>query len=169
MASSATAIRLRNPRNLLLRAFLRTPLLLYRTPLRYLLGHWYLVVKHRGRRTGKDYSTVLDIQHIDKATGEIYVSSGWGQDADWWRNIKASPAVEVTIGRRRFVPAQRFLEPTEAYTIRRRVWRKHPIMSRISLFTTNYPSPKIDKDLRRWALDMPFVAFRPADEAEQRA
>lgn len=160
MASSATAIRLRNRRNWLLHAFLRVPLLLYRTPFRYLLGRWYLVVKHRGRRTGKVYSTVLDIQHIDKDTGDIYVSSGWGTGADWWRNLKASPALEVRIGGKRFVPEQRFLDKDEACKIRRLVWKKHPIMSRITLLTTNYPSPKIDKDLRQWASDMPFVAFR---------
>ena len=163
MAASAVAIRRRNPRNLLLRVVLGTPRLLYATPLRYVMGRWYLRLKHQGRRTGKTYSTLLDVIHVDRTTGEVFVSSGWGQDADWWRNIKATPALEVTIGRRRFVPSQRFLEDDEAYRLRKLVWKKHPIMSRITLLTTRYPSPKIDKDLRRWVADMPFVAFRPAD------
>ena len=165
MATSAVAIRVRDPRSLLLRLMLRFPLWLYATPLRLVMGRYYIRIKHRGRRSGKVYSTMVDIVHHDRESGEIFVSSGWGDRSDWWRNLKSSPALEVTIGGRRFVPEQRFLDEDEAYRIRRLAWKRHPIMSRITLLTVRYPKPAIDKDLRKWARDMPFVAFRPASNA----
>ena len=163
MAASAVRIRLRDRRNPLLRALFKSLELLYKTPLRVFLGRYYLVLKHRGRRSGRIYSTVLDIAHVDKATGEVFVSSGWGDRSDWWRNLKASDAVEIRIGRKTFVPEQRFLDDDEGYRIRKLACKNHPFMTRRSLLLLNYPKPVIDKDIKRWARDMPFVAFRPAD------
>ena len=91
---------------------------------------------------------------------------GLGEGADWWRNICAAPALQITIGSKTFTPEQRFLDEVEAYKLRKLVWKRHPVMSRVSLVTTNYPTPKIDKDFKKWARDMPFVAFRPPTSVE---
>ena len=56
-----------------------------------------------------------------------HLKSGWGERADWYRNIQASPAREVETGGERYEPAQRFLTPEEVYRamqgyVRRNRW-----------------------------------------------
>src|SRR5881396_681556 len=103
-----------------MRAFLRTPLLLYRTPLRAMLGSFYVQIEHRGRKSGRVYRTVVDRLHTDRETGEVFVTSAWGDTSDWFRNIQAADCSAVWIGRRRFQPTQRLVEPEEAEEIHRK-------------------------------------------------
>ena len=41
--------------------------------------------------------------------------SGWGDQADWNRNLQVAPALEIEIGGQRYGPTQRFLTPEEVY------------------------------------------------------
>jgi F420H(2)-dependent quinone reductase len=54
------------------------------------------------------------------------VVSAWGEEADWYRNLQKSPAVEVRTGRERYKPLQRFLSPEEAYAEHAGYERRHP-------------------------------------------
>lgn len=94
-----------------LRLLFRLPIYLYRLNLGWLVGHRGLLLVHRGRKSGRVYQTVLEVIFYDPETRESVVLSGWGEKADWYRNIKASPALEVQTGRQRYVPSQRFLAP----------------------------------------------------------
>jgi deazaflavin-dependent oxidoreductase (nitroreductase family) len=98
----------------LLRTVFRAPLRLYDWRLGWLLGHRFLCLTHVGRRSGRHYRTVVEVLRTDPATGEIMVMAGFGRTADWLRNIEANPAVELTIGRERFVPVHRVLDEPEA-------------------------------------------------------
>ncbi len=51
-----------------------------------------MVIKHRGRKSGKEYLTPVNYALVD---GEIYCTAGFGSLSDWYRNIKADPHVEV--------------------------------------------------------------------------
>lgn len=51
-----------------------------------------MVIKHIGRRSGKDYCTPVNYASVN---GEIYCVAGFGQIADWYRNLIANPRVEV--------------------------------------------------------------------------
>ena len=76
----------RQPGRLALAVF-RLPLLLYRRGWGWLLGHTFLLLVHAGRKTGKAYSTTAMVLKYDPETREAVICSGWGQDADWVRNI----------------------------------------------------------------------------------
>ncbi len=56
------------------------------------VGGQIMVLNHYGRRTGKRLQTPLNFAEIN---GEIYCTAGFGQDADWSKNIMANPQVEV--------------------------------------------------------------------------
>ncbi len=99
----------------ILRLVFRLPTYLYRYRFGRLLGHRFLLLTHRGRKTGRVHQTVLEVIAYDSATRESIVLSGWGERADWYRNIEANPAMEIRIGRERYVPKQRFLSPEEVY------------------------------------------------------
>ena len=51
-----------------------------------------MVIKHRGRKSGKEYLTPVNYATVD---GEIYCMVGFGSGSDWYRNILASPQVEL--------------------------------------------------------------------------
>src|ERR1051326_6299178 len=67
----------------LLRGFLSAPGWLFRLGLGRLLGHRFLELTHRGRRSGRRYRTVLEVVRYDPRTQESIVCSGWGTRADW--------------------------------------------------------------------------------------
>lgn len=98
----------------LTRLLFRAPTRLYDRDLGWLLGGRFLCLTHVGRRSGRRYRTVLEVIGTDPAAGEVMVIAGLGPSADWYRNIQANPPVEVVVGRRRFEPAHRVLDETEA-------------------------------------------------------
>jgi deazaflavin-dependent oxidoreductase (nitroreductase family) len=156
-------LKLRDPHKPLMRAFLRTPLLLYRTPLRAMLAPFYVQIEHQGRKSGRVYRTVVDRLHTDRETGEVFVTSAWGHKSDWFRNIQAAPSSGVWIGRRRFEPTQRIVESEEAYEIHRKAKEERPLAIRFGLALVRYPFPKTEEDLRELTRFMPVVGFRPSE------
>ncbi len=51
-----------------------------------------MVIKHRGRKSGKEYLTPVNYAIVD---GEIYCMVGFGSISDWYRNMLVNPQVEV--------------------------------------------------------------------------
>lgn len=56
------------------------------------VGGRILVLVHTGRKTGQRRLTPLNYATVD---GEIYITAGFGAAADWYRNVRQKPAVEV--------------------------------------------------------------------------
>jgi len=100
-----------------LRTLLGLPVHLYHAHLGVLLGHRFLLLVHTGRKTGMHRETVLEVVRYDPITRESVVAAGWGRKTGWLHNVEAGLAREVWIGRERFVPAYRLLDPDEAERI----------------------------------------------------
>src|SRR5918995_3894398 len=96
-----------------LRLAFRLPIYLYRLDLGWLLGHRGLLLIHREHESGLLRETLLEMILYNSATGESVVLSAWGEKSDWYRNVVATPALEVRTGGQRYVPEQRFLAPVE--------------------------------------------------------
>jgi deazaflavin-dependent oxidoreductase (nitroreductase family) len=93
----------------------RTPGLLFDLGLGRLVSHRFLQLTHWGRNSGRIYRTILEVISYDPSNHECVVLSGWGERADWYRNIRATPALEVGIAGGDYVPIQRFLDTDELY------------------------------------------------------
>lgn len=100
-----------------LRFAFRLPLGLYRVGLGRLLGHRFLRLVHTGRKSGLPRAVVLEVVGFDRRTPEAFVVAAWGERADWYRNLAASPAREVRIGAERW-PRPRHRVLTESETLR---------------------------------------------------
>src|SRR3954451_21824799 len=74
-------------------AFMRLPRPLYRHGFGRLLGHTFLLIAHKGRKSGKRHETVAMPLTHDAETGEVVVCSAWGPDTEWIRNLRAHPAL----------------------------------------------------------------------------
>jgi deazaflavin-dependent oxidoreductase (nitroreductase family) len=107
-------------------AVFRLPLPLYRRGWGSLLGHTFLLLVHVGRKSGTIYSSVAMALTYDPATQEAVICSVWGDHADWVRNIRARPALQVRIGRESFTPEQRFLTEDERFDVAVEFRRRHP-------------------------------------------
>ena len=51
-----------------------------------------MVIKHRGRKSGKEYLTPVNYAIVD---GEIYCTAGFGSISDWYRNMLVNPDIEL--------------------------------------------------------------------------
>lgn len=51
-----------------------------------------MVLTHTGRKSGKRYRTPVNYAIVNE---DVYCTAGFGQISDWFRNLKANPAVEI--------------------------------------------------------------------------
>ena len=143
------------------------PVALYSANAGWLLGHRFLLLAHRGRRTGRVYRTVLEVVAWDEPTREAVVMSGFGYTSQWYRNVRATDPVEVRIARLRFAPRVRQLNADEAaavlaaYEERNRIAASliRAILSKLAGF--RYDGSESAR--RRLVQVLPLVAFRPRD------
>ncbi len=141
------------------RALLRAPVWLYRARLGFLLGHRFLLITHVGRVSGQRHQTVVEVVRRLDDTGEWVVCSGTGPRADWYRNLQATPAVEIQVGNRAWPPRQRFLDAQEAAATFHAYERAHPGTARRLLATMGNAYDGTDAGRVAMMADMPMVAF----------
>jgi deazaflavin-dependent oxidoreductase (nitroreductase family) len=86
------------------RTLMRAPIWIYRARLGFLFGSRMLMLEHIGRKTGLPRQVVLEV--IDHPTPDTYVvPSGFGDRAQWFRNVQANPRVRVHASGRAAAPA----------------------------------------------------------------
>lgn len=145
----------------------RWSLPLYRLRLGWLLGHRFMLITHVGRRSGKVRRTCVMVLRFDARSGEAFVAAG-SQRADWYRNIHASPAVQVAVGARRYRPVQRFLTAEEIEQVLGWSRDHQRFHARVQSLFFGWPWPPTDEDLRRLSRSLGGVAFRPAATSQAR-
>ncbi|HEX9013327.1 MAG TPA: nitroreductase/quinone reductase family protein [Anaerolineaceae bacterium] len=80
------------------RYFNRGMVFLWRLGLGRLINIWphgsgqIMVITHVGRRTGRRLRTPVNYAVLN---GEIYCTAGFGQESDWYRNLRTHPEVEI--------------------------------------------------------------------------
>jgi deazaflavin-dependent oxidoreductase (nitroreductase family) len=86
------------------RPLMRAPIWIYKARAGAMLGSRLLMLEHIGRKSGIPRSVILEV--VDHPAPDSYVvASGFGQKAQWFRNIKANPRVRVYTGSRAPAPA----------------------------------------------------------------
>lgn len=144
------------------RAFLRLPILLYRAHLGWLLGERFLLLVHTGRKSGTERRTVLEVIRHDAGTGTYFACSGWGEGADWFRNILKTPDVTIAVGRTRFAATATRLPESEGERIFLAYARRHPRAFRnLTRVLLNQRAESIEALCQQIARTAPVVAFRP--------
>lgn len=149
----------------LLKTLFDMPAWFYRHGWGWMLGKRALALTHRGRRSGNEFRTILEAVSFDPETRESIVASAYGSDADWYRNIRAEPALRVTTGRLDYVPEQRFLTTDETRAAAERFCREHPLEARLVPRVLPSIGAAIPDDTDLTSAEqlatLPMVAFRP--------
>lgn len=159
----AGILELRKRPGLVALAIFRIPLPLYQHGLGWVFRHAFLLLNHRGRRSGRVYQTALKVLTYDPTTREAIVFSAWGDETDWMRNIRATPALKVTIARESYAPAQRFLSEAEAFQVVTGYRRRYPAKFRMLCWLMGWGRLTSDEAIRAFVCAHQFVALRPAD------
>ncbi len=144
----------RKPRRAL-RWFYRAPIWLYRAGLGRLMGGRFLMLTHRGRRSGLPRYAVLEVVH--REPGVWYVAAAYGKHADWYRNILVEPHVQVNFRGTVVDAVAETLPPKEARRVLGEYVRRHPRAARALAKTMGFP------DLVAAADQIPIVALRATD------
>lgn len=162
-AIRSQAIRISYPKGLL-RLALRAPILVYRLGLGWILGNRFLLLEHRGRRSGKLRRTVLEVVSHDLQEMIFVVVSAWGKRADWYQNICANPNIHIVVGSSTSPAVANIVSRDEALGYLRDYGRRHPwalrhLGSRLIGRGIRDPSEIIDT----MAQEMPLVKLSAAE------
>jgi deazaflavin-dependent oxidoreductase (nitroreductase family) len=150
----------RQPGRLALAA-MRLPRPLYHRGWGRLLGHTFLLLTHRGRKTGKPRETVAMALSWDPARREAVICSAWGE-TEWVRNLRARPALKIQIGKDSFIPEQRFLSEDESTAVGIEFRRRHPWRLRLLASILGWGHLNSEQAMREFVRRRPFVSFQAA-------
>jgi deazaflavin-dependent oxidoreductase (nitroreductase family) len=148
-----------------LRLGFRLPIALYRAHLGWLLGRRFLLLTHRGRKSGAVRQTVLEVVRYDPARRESAVVSAYGDRADWYQNILASPPIEVQTGRDRYAPRYRLLAPEERLAALADYRKRYPRAFAAVMRFLGFAYDGTESGLPSLADQVIMVAFRPRESA----
>lgn len=147
------------------RWFARAPVWAYRARLGFLFGSRLLMLEHTGRKTGiRRYAVLEAVDHPDPAT--YIVAAGFGDRAQWLRNVRTSPRVRIWTGSRRPADATaRPLTPQETAAALTAYARRHPRAwaALKPVFETTLGT-RIDAD----GTSLPMIALDLADSRKDR-
>jgi deazaflavin-dependent oxidoreductase (nitroreductase family) len=146
---------------------MRLPIWLYRYRLGWLLGNRFLLLVHKGRKSGLPRQAVLEIVGYHEDTGVYVVAAAWGEKADWYLNILKTPVVWVRAGRKRFKAVASRLPEDHAQLELQLYVRRHPIAFRQLaglMFDLSTGSRQGDDLYRAFVRSIPLVALRQISE-----
>ncbi len=123
------------------------------------LGRLLLLLTTTGRKSGRRRVTPLQYEELD---GKIYVTAAWGLQADWVRNIRANPCVEVRVGGRRFQGcASVITDPERIADMLELRLKRHPRMIAAILRSEGLPAKPGRADLTAYAAKLAMVEITP--------
>jgi deazaflavin-dependent oxidoreductase (nitroreductase family) len=141
--------------------FFRMPIQLYRWHLGWLLGGRFLLLEHRGRKTGLPRQVVVEVVRHDLDTDCYVIASGFGEKSDWLRNLIASPDVSITVGRRRLHVHGQRLDPEAAQTEMLDYARRHPRAAKKLAGYMGFTADGSADSYRTVGRTLPFIRLCP--------
>lgn len=131
----------------------------------FLFGDRFLRLTHTGRVTGRRRHAALEVIRHEAETSVYFVAAGWGDRAQWVRNIRADPRVEVRVGGRDFPAVADILPDSWAREELLEYASRNPTLWRVLMRMAGY---HVDRDTRPEDLisAMRVVSFRPDPDRE---
>ena len=147
------------------RLFLRAPIWCYRLGCGWLLGKRFLLLTHIGRTSGLPRQIVLEVVDDDPNTDTYVIASGFGKQANWYRNVLKTPAVTIQVGRQRQHMAAHPLTAEESGEAMVRYARRYSTAARVICRKVGYRVDGSEEDYRSVGREaIPFIALRQRDK-----
>jgi deazaflavin-dependent oxidoreductase (nitroreductase family) len=151
----------RKPPTGVTRWFMRAPIGLYRAHLGGLLGQRFVLIEHVGRKTGLLRRVVVEVVRHDPETDAVVVSSGFGEQSQWYQNLRAHPDVTITLGSRRIPVTARLLSPEQGGEEMLDYARRHPRAAQKLSGYMGFRSDGSEATYRQIGRDRPFIRLDP--------
>jgi deazaflavin-dependent oxidoreductase (nitroreductase family) len=115
-----------------------------------------LLLTTTGRKSGLPRVTPLQFERVE---GVIYIASARGPEADWFKNIQASPQVHVQIGDDEFeATAEPVTDPKRIADFIELRLQRHPVMIRLIMhFFDGLPWRMSREELEAYCKDKAMV------------
>ena len=84
------------------------------------------MLEHVGRKSGLTRYSCVEVVDRDPSADTRTIVSGYGEHAQWYRNLCAQPDIEVRIGRGRCAVHAALLSPEEGADVMADYIRRHP-------------------------------------------
>lgn len=139
----------------------RAPIWFYRLGLGGLFGQRMLLLEHIGRKSGQVRQNVLEVVRHDEKSNVYIVASGFGEQADWYKNVTAHPQISIQVGNNHMTAHAQRLPVEEATDEMLDYNRRHPVALRTLSGILGYKSDGSEADVRFLATVIPIMAFRP--------
>ncbi len=148
-----------HPRRGIWRWLFKAPIWLYRLRLGWLLGRRFLLLEHRGRKSGRLYRTVLEVIGHEPTSETYYVIAGFGKRSDWLLNVQAHPQVTITVGTQHIPARARVLAPQEGARVLGEFARRYPKEVEMLARAFGYPSIRTEQEMLSFVEEHPVVAL----------
>lgn len=140
--------------------FWRLPIWLYRLNLGWLIGARMLLLQHIGRKSGVMREAVLEVVRHDAESDAYIVCSGFGIKSQWFQNLKATPDVNIQVGRRKLRVHAELLPPEQCGDEMARYAEAHPQLANNLIQIIGHEAPDSIEGYRALAEEwLPFVRF----------
>lgn len=145
------------------RVLWRIPIFLYRIRLGRLLGNRFLLLNHRGRKSGLPRQAVIEVVKIDLKAGYYYVVSGFGPKSDWYQNVIAHPDVTIQVGSKMMKARGEKVSVSETEEILLDYSKRHPGALKTLSRILGYAIDESERDVRFMASIVPMIRFKIKD------
>lgn len=142
------------------RLFWRLPIVLYPLGFGRAFGRRFMLLEHVGRSSGVRRRAVIEA--VERSKGGYVAASGFGQRADWYRNVLRTPEVTIRLDGRTFAATATPLPPEEGAEVLARYGPRHPIAARHLCWIMGFVVDGGAEDYREAGRHIPFVRFTPA-------
>jgi deazaflavin-dependent oxidoreductase (nitroreductase family) len=131
----------------LLWAINRVPTCIFKLRLGRLFGSRFAMIIHRGRKSGAHHTVIIETADGSIDSGRLVYIVAYGTRAQWYKNLKASPAVSIEIAGKTYpAPRHEFLDKHATERAIATYWAKYPklagFLARNGVFF--YPGPLAD-------------------------
>lgn len=144
------------------RRLARLPIAFYAVGLGPVFGRRLLLLHHTGRNSGLDRRVALEVVAHDRAEGTWFLASGFGPDAAWYRNLRASPKTTIQVGNRHYAVTAHFPSADEGGEIMARYAPAHPRTARRLCAFMGFEIDGSADSYRRAGRRIPFVRLEAA-------
>jgi deazaflavin-dependent oxidoreductase (nitroreductase family) len=147
------------------RLMFRAPIWLYRLGLGGVLGKRFLLLKHTGRKSGLPRQTVLEVVDYNETSNTYYIASGYGEQSDWYKNIRKIPDVTIQVGRKESAVTAVPLTPDESGQAMVKYAHRHPKAAKELMRLCGYKVTGSEEDYFIVGRDIiPFIALEPKED-----
>jgi deazaflavin-dependent oxidoreductase (nitroreductase family) len=138
----------------------KLPVVFYAVGLGSLMGKRFIQINHIGRRSGKEFRTVVEVVKYDQELRKIHVASGFGEKSDWLRNISRHPEIEVNFHGIVSKAKTARLQAGEAENVLLDYTHRYPFAMRELARFMGYEIDGSDADIRLLAAQLPIVEIQ---------